>query len=72
MLRSGMHCLGLWHSQPGDDTFLHFAAAFTVLEPRDIMDAFSLSMPDLFNCLVEHEQLQQVGVSEGGSKGMSE
>lgn len=64
ILKGGVHCLALFKDKEEEkELFAHFSSVFTVMEPRNFMDMFSMSMPHLFECMLENNQLLQIYVS---------
>ncbi|GAB2260071.1 hypothetical protein Droror1_Dr00010926 [Drosera rotundifolia] len=58
VLKSGVHCLALFKDKDEEKDMLHlFSQLLTVMEPRDLMDMFSLCMPELFECMISNTQL---------------
>ena len=58
VLKSGVHCLTLFKEKDEEVEMLHlFSQILTVMEPRDLMDMFSLCMPELFDCMISNAQL---------------
>ncbi|GAB2282828.1 hypothetical protein Dimus_017364 [Dionaea muscipula] len=58
VLKSGVHCLALFKDKEEERDMLHlFSQILTVMEPRDLMDMFSLCMPELFECMISNAQL---------------
>ena len=58
VLKSGVHCLTLFKEKDEEVEMLHlFSQILTVMEPRDLMDIFSLCMPEVFECMISNTQL---------------
>ncbi|KGN48912.1 transformation/transcription domain-associated protein [Cucumis sativus] len=58
VLKSGVHCLTLFKEKDEEVEMLHlFSQILTIMEPRDLMDMFSLCMPELFDCMISNTQL---------------
>ncbi|KAH9611581.1 hypothetical protein KSS87_004438 [Heliosperma pusillum] len=58
VLKSGVHCLVIFKDTDDEKDMLgHFSHTLAILEPRDLMDMFSLCMPDLFECMISNNQL---------------
>lgn len=58
MLKSGVHCLALFKEKDEERDMLHlFSQTFSIMEPRDLMDMFSMCMSDLFECMINNNQL---------------
>ncbi|XP_010548285.1 PREDICTED: transformation/transcription domain-associated protein-like isoform X2 [Tarenaya hassleriana] len=61
VLKSGVHCLALFKEKDEEKEMLHlFSQIFAIMEPRDLMDMFSLCMPELFECMIDNTQLVQI------------
>lgn len=58
ILKSGVYCLALYKEKEEEREMLHqFSQILAIMEPRDLMDMFSLCMPELFECMVSNNQL---------------
>ncbi|GMH24561.1 hypothetical protein Nepgr_026404 [Nepenthes gracilis] len=58
VLKSGVHCLALFKDKDEEREMLHlFSQMLAIMEPRDLMDMFSLCMPELFECMISNTQL---------------
>lgn len=58
VLKSGVHCLVIFKDTDDEKDMLgHFSHTLAILEPRDLMDMFSLCMPELFDCMISNCQL---------------
>lgn len=61
ILKSGVHCLALFKDKDEErDMFQHYSSVFAVMEPRNLMDIFSMCMPHLFECMISNNQLLQI------------
>lgn len=61
VLKSGVHCLALFKEKDEEREMLHlFSQILAIMEPRDLMDMFSLCMPELFECMVSNTQLAHI------------
>ncbi|XP_061345668.1 uncharacterized protein LOC133291419 isoform X3 [Gastrolobium bilobum] len=61
VLKSGVHCLALFKEKDEEREMLHlFSQILAIMEPRDLMDMFSLCMPDLFECMISNTQLVHI------------
>ncbi|XP_020600148.1 LOW QUALITY PROTEIN: transformation/transcription domain-associated protein-like [Phalaenopsis equestris] len=61
ILKSGVHCLALFKEKEEEREMLQcFSQALAIMEARDLMDMFSLRMPELFDCMVTNIQLLHV------------
>ncbi|CAL0314477.1 unnamed protein product [Lupinus luteus] len=61
VLKSGVYCLALFKEKDEEREMLHlFSQILAIMEPRDLMDMFSLCMPELFECMISNTQLVQV------------
>lgn len=61
VLKSGVHCLALFKEKDEEREMLHlFSQILGIMEPRDLMDMFSLCMPDLFECMISNTQLVHI------------
>jgi len=53
-----VHCLALFKEEEEEREMLHlFSRILAIMEPRDLMDMFSLCMPELFECMICNTQL---------------
>ncbi|CAO2831293.1 unnamed protein product [Amaranthus hypochondriacus] len=58
VLKSGVHCLVIFKDTDDEKEMLgHFSHTLAILEPRDLMDMFSLCLPELFECMTSNNQL---------------
>ncbi|KAK4773935.1 hypothetical protein SAY87_028954 [Trapa incisa] len=58
VLKSGVHCLALFKEKEEEREMLQsFSQILAIMEPRDLMDMFSLCMPELFECMISNTQL---------------
>ncbi|CAK9157021.1 unnamed protein product [Ilex paraguariensis] len=58
VLKSGVHCLALFKEKDEEREMVHlFSQILAIMEPRDLMDMFSLCMPELFECMISNTQL---------------
>lgn len=56
-----MHCLALFKEKEEEKEMLQlFSQILAIMEPRDLMDMFSLCMPELFECMISNTQLVQI------------
>ncbi|KAJ8545743.1 hypothetical protein K7X08_018326 [Anisodus acutangulus] len=61
VLKSGVHCLALFKEKDEEREMIHlFSQILTIMEPRDLMDMFSLCMPELFECMISNTQLVHI------------
>jgi transformation/transcription domain-associated protein len=61
VLKSGVHCLALFKDKDEEKEMLNlFSQILAVMEPRDLMDMFSICMPELFECIIDNTQLVQI------------
>ncbi|KAJ7563398.1 hypothetical protein O6H91_03G108600 [Diphasiastrum complanatum] len=61
ILKSGVHCLALFKEKDEEkEMYSHYASVFSVMEHRNLMDMFSMCMPQLFECMLENNQLLQI------------
>ncbi|RWW64341.1 hypothetical protein BHE74_00028432 [Ensete ventricosum] len=61
VLKSGVHCLALYKEKDEEREMLqHFSQILAIMEPRDLMDIFSLCMPELFECMITNTQLLHI------------
>ncbi|KAI4314757.1 hypothetical protein L6164_027634 [Bauhinia variegata] len=61
VLKSGVHCLALFKEKDEEREMLHlFSQILGIMEPRDLMDMFSLCMPELFDYLISNTQLVHI------------
>lgn len=58
VLKSGVYCLLIFKDTDDEKDMLgHFSQTLAILEPRDLMDMFSLCLPELFECMTSNNQL---------------
>lgn len=56
-----MHCLALFKEKDEERDMVHlFSNILAIMEPRDLMDMFSLCMPELFECMISNSQLVHI------------
>lgn len=61
VLKSGVHCLALFKEKDEERDMVHlFSNILAIMEPRDLMDMFSLCMPELFECMISNSQLVHI------------
>ncbi|KAA8531972.1 hypothetical protein F0562_006886 [Nyssa sinensis] len=61
VLKSGVHCLALFKEKEEEKEMVHlFSQILAIMEPRDLMDMFSLCMPELFECMICNTQLVNI------------
>lgn len=61
VLKSGVHCLALFKEKDEERDMVHlFSQILAIMEPRDLMDMFSLCMPELFECMIGNTQLVHI------------
>ncbi|XP_048334555.2 uncharacterized protein LOC107424364 isoform X2 [Ziziphus jujuba] len=61
VLKSGVHCLALFKEKDEEREMLQlFSQILSIMEPRDLMDMFSLCMPELFECMICNSQLVHI------------
>ncbi|KAJ4844568.1 hypothetical protein Tsubulata_023584 [Turnera subulata] len=61
VLKSGVHCLALSKEKDEEREMLTlFSHILSIMEPRDLMDMFSLCMPELFECMISNSQLVHI------------
>ncbi|KAL2497630.1 inositol or phosphatidylinositol kinase [Abeliophyllum distichum] len=61
VLKSGVHCLALFKDKDEERDMIHlFSNILAIMEPRDLMDMFSLCMPELFECMISNNQLVHI------------
>ncbi|XP_077231461.1 uncharacterized protein LOC143864410 isoform X2 [Tasmannia lanceolata] len=61
VLKSGVHCLALFKEKDEEREMLHlFSQILAIMEPRDLMDMFSMCMPELFECMINNTQLLHI------------
>uniref|UniRef100_A0A5B6YTI9 Putative transcription-associated protein 1 n=1 Tax=Davidia involucrata TaxID=16924 RepID=A0A5B6YTI9_DAVIN len=61
VLKSGVHCLALFKEKEEEKEMVHlFSQILAVMEPRDLMDMFSLCMPELFECMICNTQVVHI------------
>ncbi|KAJ6398339.1 hypothetical protein OIU77_019191 [Salix suchowensis] len=61
VLKSGVHCLALFKEKEEEREMLNlFSQILSIMEPRDLMDMFSLCMPELFECMISNTQLVHI------------
>ncbi|KAK4416821.1 Transformation/transcription domain-associated protein [Sesamum alatum] len=61
VLKSGVHCLALFKEKDEEREMVHlFSNILAIMEPRDLMDMFSLCMPELFECMISNSQLVHI------------
>ncbi|XP_075498359.1 LOW QUALITY PROTEIN: SAGA complex/NuA4 acetyltransferase complex subunit TRA1-like [Primulina tabacum] len=61
VLKSGVHCLALFKEKDEEREMIHlFSNILAIMEPRDLMDMFSLCMMELFECMISNSQLVHI------------
>ncbi|TYI41023.1 hypothetical protein ES332_A02G205400v1 [Gossypium tomentosum] len=61
VLKSGVHCLALFKEKDEEREMLQlFSQILAIMEARDLMDMFSLCMPELFECMISNNQLVHI------------
>ncbi|CAH9116378.1 unnamed protein product [Cuscuta epithymum] len=61
VLKSGVHCLALFKEKDEEREMIQlFSQILAIMEPRDLMDMFSLCMPELFECMISNTQLVHI------------
>ncbi|XP_008795100.2 transformation/transcription domain-associated protein-like [Phoenix dactylifera] len=61
ILKSGVLCLSLFKEKEEEREMLqHFSQILAIMEPRDLMDMFSLCLPELFQCMITNTQLLHI------------
>ncbi|KAA3457543.1 transformation/transcription domain-associated protein-like [Gossypium australe] len=61
VLKSGVHCLALFKEKDEEREMLQlFSQILAITEARDLMDMFSLCMPELFECMISNNQLVHI------------
>ncbi|CAN1227080.1 Transformation/transcription domain-associated protein [Linum perenne] len=61
VLKSGVHCLALFKDKDEERDMLSlFSQILGIMEPRDLMDMFSLCLPELFECMINNTQLVHI------------
>ncbi|XP_078446328.1 phosphatidylinositol 3- and 4-kinase family protein with FAT domain-containing protein isoform X2 [Wolffia australiana] len=61
VLKNGVHCLAVFKEKNEEREMIqHFSQILTIMEPRDLMDMFSLCMPHLFECMCTSTQLLHI------------
>ncbi|KAM0940239.1 putative non-specific serine/threonine protein kinase [Dioscorea sansibarensis] len=61
VLKSGVHCLALFKEKDEEREMLqYFSQILAIMEARDLMDMFSLCMPELFECMITNTQLLHI------------
>lgn len=61
VLKSGVHCLALFKEKDEEKEMLHlYSQILAIMEPRDLMDMFSMCMPELFECMISNTQLLHI------------
>ncbi|XP_022879771.1 transcription-associated protein 1-like isoform X2 [Olea europaea var. sylvestris] len=61
VLKSGVHCMALFKEKDEErEMALLFSNILAIMEPRDLMDMFSLCMPELFECMISNAQLVHI------------
>ena len=61
ILKGGLHCLALFKEKDEEkEMYSHYSSVFAVMEHRNLMDMFSLCMPQLFECMLANLQLLQI------------
>ncbi|KAK3007681.1 hypothetical protein RJ639_014818 [Escallonia herrerae] len=61
VLKSGVHCLALFKEKDEEREMVHlFSQILAIMEPRDLMDMFSLCMPELFESMISNSQVVHI------------
>ncbi|KAF5199838.1 Transcription-associated protein [Thalictrum thalictroides] len=61
VLKSGVHCLALFKEKDEEKEMLHlFSQILSIMEPRDLMDMFSMCLPELFESMISNSQLLHI------------
>ncbi|XP_040962395.1 transformation/transcription domain-associated protein [Gossypium hirsutum] len=61
VLKSGVHCLALFKEKDEEREMLQlFSQILAIMEARDLMDMFSLCMPELFEYMISNNQLVHI------------
>ncbi|KAL6010354.1 hypothetical protein ACLOJK_000785 [Asimina triloba] len=61
VLKSGVHCLVLFKEKEEEREMLqNFSQILAIMEPRDLMDMFSMCMPELFEAMINNTQLLHI------------
>ncbi|CAI9763537.1 unnamed protein product [Fraxinus pennsylvanica] len=61
VLKSGVHCMALFKEKDEEREIAPlFSNILAIMEPRDLMDMFSLCMPELFECMISNAQLVHI------------
>lgn len=61
VLKSGVHCLALFKEKEEEREMMQcFSQILAIMEPRDLMDMFSLCMPELFESMTTNTQLLHI------------
>ena len=61
ILKNGVHCLAVFREKDEEREMVHhFSQILTMMEPRDLMDMFSICMPHLFDCMCTSNQLLHI------------
>ncbi|XXG86133.1 hypothetical protein AAC387_Pa11g1088 [Persea americana] len=61
VLKSGVHCLALFKEKDEEREMLHlYSQILAIMEPRDLMDMFSMCMPELFEWMISNTQLLHI------------
>ncbi|KAG1327763.1 Phosphatidylinositol 3-and 4-kinase family protein with FAT domain [Cocos nucifera] len=61
ILKSGVICLSLYKEKEEEREMLqYFSQILVIMEPRDLMDMFSLCLPELFECMITNTQLLHI------------
>ncbi|KAM7251269.1 hypothetical protein ACFE04_023152 [Oxalis oulophora] len=61
VLKNGVHCLALFTEKDEErDMLTLFSQILAIMEPRDLMDMFSLCMPELFESMISNTQLVHI------------
>ncbi|GMI76972.1 hypothetical protein like AT2G17930 [Hibiscus trionum] len=61
VLKSGVHCLALFKEKDEEREMLQlFSQILAIMEARDLMDMFSLCMPELFEYMISNSQLVHI------------
>ncbi|XVE87428.1 hypothetical protein DITRI_Ditri18aG0116500 [Diplodiscus trichospermus] len=61
VLKNGVHCLALFSEKDEEREMLQlFSQILAIMEARDLMDMFSLCMPELFEFMISNNQLVHI------------
>ncbi|KAK9136460.1 hypothetical protein Syun_015790 [Stephania yunnanensis] len=61
ILKSGIQCLALFKEKDEEREMIQlFSQILVIMEPRDLMDMFSMCMQELFECMINNNQLLHI------------